>query len=115
MDKQIIAYDEMNGITQYHHYDADTDTSIFESVGDVEPVLELNRKIANEIDINKGIKEGWWWYAYLPMIFLLKLYAEHGICYWKKEAGARISKILEDPQYSHLKMTRKKHIISAHD
>ena len=115
MSREFLNYDPYTGITQYHNYDPDTDTSVFESIGDCEPTLELNRKIAREIDIDKGIKEGWWWYACLPMAFLLKIYAEQGICFWKKDAGNRISKILEDPEYSYLKMTSKTHIISAHD
>ena len=116
MSKEIIAYDELNGITQYHHYDADMDTSVFESVGDAGPVLELNRAMANDNDMTRqGMKQDFWLYARIPMIFQLKLMQEHNICIWKREDGNRLSQILEDPQYRHLKTTTKKHIIKAHD
>lgn len=112
MSRELLNYDPLNGIAQYHNYDVDTDTSIFESVGDAGPVLELNRKIANETDLTKkGIKEGWWLYARIPTIFQLKLLVEKGIDVYKKEHGHRLSKVLEDPEYRHLKTTWKHHII----
>jgi len=112
MSKEFLSYDPLNGITQYHHYDPTTDTSIFESVGDAGPVLELNRKIANETDITKkGIKDGMWLYARIPTIFQFKLLVEKGIDVYKKADGNRLSKVLEDPEYRHLKTTTKKHII----
>ena len=115
MSRSLISTDPFTGIKQYHDYDAETDTSKFISVGDAEPALELNRRIKNEIDIDNGIKKDWWFYASIPAIFQVKLMAEKGIDVYKKEHGARLSKVLEDPEYSHLKLTRKKHIIKAHD
>jgi hypothetical protein len=112
MSRILLSYDELTGISQYHNYDSATDTSVFESVGDAEPVLELNRKIANETEFTrKGIKDGWWLYASIPTIFQLKLLTEKGIDIYKKEHGARLSKVLEDPEYRHLKTTHKRHII----
>lgn len=112
MSRILLNHDPLNGITQYHDYDPETDTSRFESVGDAGPVLELNRKIANETDISsKGIKDGMWLYARIPAIFQLKLMVEKGIDIYKKEDGHRLSKVLEDPDYRHLKTTTKRHII----
>ena len=112
MRKELIAYDELNGISQYHHYDPATDTSIFESVGDAGPVLELNRVMANDRDFTKkGIKEEFWLYARIPTIFQFKLLVEKGIDVYKKSDGHRLSKVLEDPEYRHLKTTTLRHII----
>ena len=112
MSRVLINYDAYTGISQYHNYDVDTDTSVFESVGDAEPVLELNRAMANDRDYTrKGIKGEFWHYASIPTIFQLKLLTEKGIDVYKKEDGARLSKILEDPEYRHLKTTTLKHII----
>lgn len=116
MTKSKIAYDPYNDITQYMHYDDITHETIFESVGDAAPVLELNRRIANENDIWKnGVKNEFALYARIPTIFQFKLLAEKGIDVYKKEHGARLSQVLEDPEYRHLKCTNKRHIISAHD
>ncbi len=115
MSRILLDKDPYTGISQYHDYDDATDTSRFISVGDAGPALELNRKIKNEIDIDSGIKKDWWFYASIPPIFQLKLLAEKGIDVYKKSHGPRLSKVLEDPEYSHLKLTRKRHIIKAHD
>lgn len=115
MSRILLDKDPYTGISQYHEYDHITDTSTFVSEGDAEPALELNRRIKNEIDVDKGIKQDWWFYASIPAIFQVKLLAEKGIDVYKKEHGARLSKVLEDPEYSHLKLTRKKHLIKSHD
>lgn len=114
MSRILLDYDPLNGISQYHDYDEDTDTSQFILSGDAEPVLEMNKKLANEEDYTKqGIKDGWWHYAQIPTIFQYKLLIEKGINVWKKEDGPRLSKVLEDPDYKHLKTTNLKHIIKA--
>ncbi len=114
--KELISWDPMNGIAQYHHYDVDTGASIFESVGDAGPAIEQNKRIANDPDIwKRGVKNEFALYASFPAIFQVKLMAEHGIDVYKKEHGPRLSKILEHPDYRYLKCTNKTHIISAHD
>lgn len=114
--KELISWDPMNGIAQYHHFDVDTGTSVFESVGDAGPALEQNKMIANDPEIwKKGVKNEFALYASIPTIFQLKLLTEKGIDVYKKEHGARLSKVLEDPEYRHLKCTTRRHIISAHD
>jgi len=114
--KSLIAYDSVNNIEQYMHYDEDTDEAHFESVGDATPVLEFNRMIANEGDIwKKGVKADFALYAKIPAIVQMKLLAEKGIDIYKKEHGNRLSKVLEDPDYRYLKTTSKRHIIKAYD
>ena len=114
--KSLISVDEYSGISQYHHYDIDTDTSVFESVADAEPTLELNRARANDNEFTKhGMKDEFWLYASIPNILVLKFRIEHGIDVYKKEDGPKLSKLLEDPQYRYLKCTTKKHIIKAYD
>lgn len=114
--KELISWDPLNGIAQYHHYDSDTGTSVFESIGDAGPALERNKAIANDGDIwRKGVKNDFALYASIPTIFQLKLLTEHGIDVYKKEDGPRLSKVLENPEYRFLKCTNKTHIISSHD
>lgn len=114
--KSLISFDPLNNISQYMHYDEDTDISHFESVGDATEVLEYNRALANDTDITKyGIKNDLWLYAKIPAIVQLKLMAEKGIDIYKKEHGNALSKVLEDPDYRYLKTTDRKHIIKAYD
>lgn len=114
MSRILLSSDPVNGIDQYHDYDEETDTSTFICVGDVEPVLENNKKLANDNDTtSRGIKNGWWRYASIPIIFQYKLLAEKGINVYKREDARRLSQVLEDPEYRHLKCTTKKHILKA--
>lgn len=114
--RELIAWDALNGIAQYHNYDVETGTSVFESVGDAGPALEQNKLIANDNSVwQKGVKNSFALYASIPTIFQLKLLMEKGIDVYKKEHGARLSRILEDPEYRHLKCTTKTHIIKSHD
>ena len=114
--KELISWDPLNGIAQYHSYDYDTGNSLFESVGDPTAVLEMNKNLAKTDDLWKhGIKEDFVLYASIPAIVQLKLRNEHGIDVYNKHHGARLSKILEHPDYRYLKCVNKTHIISAND
>lgn len=58
------AYDEMTG-----------ELSIIRTA-DVEPVVNWSRKVANEVGKNaEDIKKGWWLYAKLPPIEIVKMRA----------------------------------------
>lgn len=114
MSKELIDYDPFTGISQYHDYDPTTDISRFICEGDAGPVLEINKAMANDTDFTKnGIKDGMWLYASIPTIFQYKLLVEKGIDVYKKEHGPALSRVLEDPEYRHLKTTTKRHIIKA--
>ncbi len=116
MTTELIAYDDLNGIAQYHDYDPYTDESRFFCVEDATSVLEYNRMLANDNELTKhGIKNDFWLYAKIPTIVQIKLLAEKGIDLYKKEHGNALSKVLEDPDYRYLKTTSRKHIIKAYD
>lgn len=116
MSRELISYDPFSGISQFHDYDPYTDTSRFVSVGDATPALELNRARANDADgWKQGVRNDFALYASIPTIFQVKLMAERGIDVYKKDHGHRLSKVLEDPDYRHLKCTSKKHIIKSYD
>lgn len=112
MDRQLISWDPLNGIAQYHNYDVDTDTSYFESVGDATPVIEHNKKLANDpYHWKRGVKNEFALYASIPTIIQLKWLTEEGIDVYNKAHAGRVSKKLEDPDYRYLKATTKKHIM----
>ena len=112
MSRELIAYDAMNGIAQYHDYDHDTGTSVFYSEGDASPVLEINKEMAKNNDLwNHGVKQDFVLYASIPTILQYKWLVEEGVDIYKKENGAWLSRKLEDPEYRYLKCTTKTHII----
>lgn len=112
MDKRLLSYDPLNGISTYHSYDNETDTSTLIYTGDCQPVLEANKARANDPDFSKkGIKEEFWLYASIPTMLQLKWLIEEGIDVYKERDAGRVSQKLEDPEFRFLKCTSKKHII----
>ena len=110
MHKRLLSHDPLTKIDTYHHYDPLTDETTISLEQDVEAVLEQNKMLKNDPELDKkGIKGGWWRYASIPVIWQYKLLAEKGIDIYRKEHAEQLSKLLEDPEYSHLKTTYKKH------
>ena len=111
--RELISWDALNGIAQYHEYDELTDTSKFISVGDATPVIEANKALAQTDELWKhGMKQDFVLYAQIPTIVQLKWMTEEGIDVYNKHHGPRISKKLEDPEYRYLKCVNRTHIIT---
>ena len=112
MDKTLLSFDQLTGLSTYHAYDSLTDETHIITEGDCEPVLELNRQRANDSELTRrGIKSDMWLYASIPAIVQMKWLTEEGLDVWKKEHGPRLSRKLEDPEYRYLKTTTGYHKI----
>lgn len=110
MDKELISHDPLLGLSTYHSYDAETDTSVFSYEGDPASHLDLNKRLANDAEVTRqGIKDEFWLYASIPAIVQMKLLTEKGIDVWNPHHRDRLSKVLEDPEYRYLKTTNKIH------
>lgn len=108
--RRLIGTDEVNGISTFHEYDHETDTTTIIHASDATPLLEQNKKMANDADYSKnGIKQGWWLYASIPAIVQTKWLIEHGVDVYNKDHGAKIGKLLNDPEYQYLKTTSGYH------
>lgn len=106
---RLFDYDPFTGITEYVDYDHQTDTLIVHRVQDVEPVLEQNKAIANEVDISKrGIKDGWWRFAHIPAI-VIEQWLKEGINIFSKNDKKKVFEKLNDPDYRYLKTTTGRH------
>ena len=113
MDKRLLSYDPISGLYTYHSYDHENETTYI-SYG-VEPkstelILDINQKIANEPEFTKeGIKEGWWFYASIPVELQVKWLIEEGIDIWKKEDWPRVKAKINDRDFSKVKTTYGRH------
>lgn len=108
--ERLLSFDPLTGLSEFHSYDEATDTTTIRTVGDCEPYLERNKLMANDADFTKdGIKGEFWLYASIPPAVQVKLLIEKGIDVYNKNHGARLSKVLEDPDYRFLKTTTKVH------
>ena len=110
MDKQLLSFDQMTGLSTYHNYDPLTDETHIITEGDAGPTIEENRSMANDTDFSrKGIRDDMWLYARIPAIIQHKWLVEDGLNVWNKDHGARLSRKLEDPDWKYLKTTTGHH------
>lgn len=71
--KEFFDYDPLTGATEYFDFDPETGTATIETVQDVESALEQCRESRNNGLRDHGIKESWFHYADIPLVYLLKL------------------------------------------
>jgi hypothetical protein len=113
LTKRLLDYDPSTGITEYFHYDHTTDTSYVETIQDVEPILDVNKAEANDPEITKrGIKNGLWRFASVPLWVQMKWLNEYGLKNWPMlpENGDLLFRLLNSPDWKYLKCTEKIHI-----
>ena len=103
---EFFDYDPLSGITQYTEYDNLTDELVIHSVADAQPVLEMNKAMANDPDYKQqGIKNEFWHVASIPQIVQLKWLTEKGIDVHNSRHWPEVRKLLNDPEYLYLKTT----------
>ena len=108
--KKILDHDPLTGITEIFHHDPNTDVSVIETVQDVGPILEVNKKLQNLPEYTAdGFKSGWWHYGHIPDSIILKWKVEKGIDVFNPNDKDAVFKLLNDPEYKYLKTTHKHH------
>ena len=111
MSKRLL--DDSFGVSEFFHYDANSDTTIIETVQDVEPHIEFAKKVRNDPEITKkGIKGNWWHFAHLPDSIILKMKFEDGVDIYDQNDWPRIGKLIEE-KYPAFKFTDGKHKFKA--
>ena len=102
---EFLDYDPITGVTHWFDHDELTNETRITSTQDVEPLLDYNKRLANEGATDGGIKKGWWLYAKIPPIVMLKLRAK-GIDLQDPKATKRIIQEINE-NYPALKVTQK--------
>lgn len=111
--KRLFDYDPLSGLTEIFHYDHTTDTSYIETLQDVEPILEENKALQIDENYTKdGIKNEMWHYAKIPVIVQLQWLQKYGAENdpMKKGNEKLLFRLLNDPEWRHLKTTNKIHL-----
>jgi hypothetical protein len=109
MKPRILDYDALTGTTTWHEYKPDTDETVITTVQDVEPHLELAKKMRNDDDFTKkGIKKEMWLYGSLPTIIIDKMRREDGVNVFEKGQEKEVIKLL-NTKYAMFKTTRGHH------
>lgn len=69
-DARLFDHDPLFGHTEYFHFDPDTGGFTIETVQDVEPLLEVNKALANDAPLRWG---EWTHVASLPSVIVIEL------------------------------------------
>lgn len=110
MDKRLLSKDPITGLLTYHSYDSQTDETIISYEADSSLILDINQKIANETDFTKkGIKQGWWFYASIPVELQIQWLINEGIDVYKEEDWPRVKEKINDRDFSKVKTTHGHH------
>lgn len=97
--KRLLDYDPLTGITQYHHYDPITKTTTIETIQDVEPFLEMNKSMQNDIEYSRqGMKNEFWHAATIPVLVQYQ-WLKEGIDLFDKEDWPKVRAKLNDPNW----------------
>lgn len=108
--KRLMSFDPLHSISTYHDYDAATDETRIIVEGDAEPLLDQNKRYANDTEMTRqGIKDEFWLYASIPAILQHKWLVEEGLDVYNPAHNARLSRKLEDPEFKYLKTTTGYH------
>jgi hypothetical protein len=89
--------------------DRDGDTTYAHYRQDVEPVLDRAKALRNDGLADKGIKNDFWHYGYLPAVVILELRAKYGLNVFDKNHVKRVFEVV-NRDYPHLKTTDKIHV-----
>lgn len=98
--KRLLDYDELTGLRTWHDYDETTGETSFHYEQDVEPILEANRRAANDAQGRMGEMVH---VASIPVSIQLKWMIEKGVDILNPDHKKAVAKLLDDPEWRYLK------------
>lgn len=108
--RRLISHDPITGLNTWHDYDSLTDTTTISYTGEHEGIIERNKEIANDVDVSrKGMKNDFLYYASIPATVQVDWLINKGVDVMEKHHAKEMFKLLNDPEYKHLKVTTKNH------
>ena len=102
MTEYLFDRDPMTGIYETFEYDEETGNITIRRYADVQPVLDANKSFHLDSD---GKGKDMWLAARIPDNIAQDWLTKHGINAWKKEHWPEVKKLLNDPDYRHLRPT----------
>lgn len=104
--------DMYEGVREWFVYDHATGLTHIETTQDVDPILDVNRGLANdEAYTRDGIKEEMWHYASIPVVVQMQWLKEYGPEKWPMRQGNEnlLYRLVNSPEWNYLKTTTKFH------
>ena len=106
--KRLLGIDPFTGVESWHHYDPVTDITNIESVQNITPIIERNKRLHNTDHQQRGIKESWMHGACIPVIIQERWLRKFGVNIYDKDHWPAVRRLLNDPEYKYLKTGTKK-------
>lgn len=98
--KRLLDYDAFTGLMTWHDYDEATGETRLHYEQDAAPILEDNRRAAND---NKGRMGDLVHVASIPAVVQMKWLVEKGVDVLNPEHKQAVAKLLDDPDWRYLK------------
>lgn len=105
-NRRLLEHDPLTGTSTYHWYDDLTDTTTIETVEDVTPIIEQNKRVQNEFDAKAtGLKANWWKIASIPNYLINKWMVEEKLDVFSQDPTERkrLMRKLRDPEFKFLR------------
>lgn len=110
-DKRVLSKDPITGLITFHQYDEHTDETVISYAADSTPVIERNKALKNEPDYwKKGVKAEFAHFANIPVMVQMDWLVNKKVDILKRDDGKKMFRLLNDPDYSDLKVTTKVHV-----
>lgn len=110
MQRRLISHDPITGVSTWHDYDYQTDTTTISYTTDPTAQLEVNKIRANDTQVTRqGMKDEFLHYASIPPGVQLDWLINKGVDVTNRDHAKAMFKLLNDPEYRHLKVTTLHH------
>jgi hypothetical protein len=110
-DKRLLSRDPLTGLLTYHQYDDATDETLISYDAPSAPIIERNKTLQNDPDHwKRGVKNDFAHYAEIPVMVQMDWLVNKKVDCLKKEDGKKMFSLLNDRDYSYLKVTTKVHV-----
>ena len=99
--KRLLDHNPLTGLSEWFEHDEATGESSVRYSQDVEPLLDDNRRAAND---NKGKMGDMVHVASIPAIVQMKWLVEKGVDVLNPDHKQAVAKLLDDPEWRYLKV-----------
>jgi len=108
MKKRMLGMNPLTRTYEYHYYDHATKQTVIETVQDVQPIIERNKKLANDGSYAaRGKKADHFHIATIPNNVIVDLKDNHGIDIWNKDDLKKLEKLLMSCEFRDLRTCAK--------
>ena len=100
MSKELLDTDLMTGISTYHDYDHDTDTTFITTEQDIQSILDDNKESRNHGLDKKG---EFWKAASVPIVVQMEWLTKYGIDMMNPDHIGGVKRLLNSSDYAYLR------------